>query len=253
MDCDCDTYREALSARLDGEPGPVADDALDEHLDACAACRSWQQRAAELSRTLRVRSVQPTPDLTEAVLRTATPLRDRLLRRWPRVLLGCVALAQVVLGATQALGPEMGHSMSGPGMGSMTEHLFNESTSWNLALGVGMLWSAVRVRASAGLLPPLVAFLAVLTGFSAYDLMHGEVPVSRLVSHGLLVLGLILLLMINRDGRRWKPGPQGAHNADDGAPTAGESRADEVAVRKRRPYRSASPAGGGLGQRRAAG
>lgn len=220
---DCKTYREALSARLDGEQGPVSDEALDRHLEECAACRSWQQCAGELSRTLRVRSVQPTPDLTDAVLRAAAPLRDRfLLRRWPRVLLGLVALCQLALGIVEVFGVglmTMGHDMGG----SMSQHLFNESTSWNLALGVGMLWAAWRTRASAGLITPMSVFLVVLTGFSVHDLINGDVSISRLISHGLLVAGLVLLLLVERDRRRWQPGPQSAQTADDSEKTRDDS------------------------------
>lgn len=225
IEVDCQNYREALSARLDGEQGPVPDDALDHHLEVCAACRSWQQRTVELSRTLRVRSVQPTPDLTDAVLSAATPLRDRFLtRRWPRLLLGLVALCQLALGVVQIFGAGMVTLAHGMGS-SMSEHLFNESTSWNLALGAGMLWAAWRTRASAGLIPPMAVFLVVLTVFSVHDLVNGEVSVSRLISHVLLVAGLVLLFLVDRDRRRWQPGPRSARTAEDGESTT----ADDVA------------------------
>ncbi|MGP4017481.1 zf-HC2 domain-containing protein [Saccharopolyspora sp. 5N708] len=209
---DCCTYREALSARLDGETTLVPDEQLKDHLAECAECRSWQQRAAELTRAMRVRPVEPTPDLTESVLNAASPLRDRFLRRWPRVLLACVAMCQIALGVSQVLGinnfANHGHHMGDV----MTGHLFNESTAWNLALGLGMLWTAWRIRASSGLLPVLAAFLAVLSGFSIHDLINDTVPIGRLLTHGLLVLGLVLLLLMKRDLSRWRPRPGDEQN-----------------------------------------
>ncbi|MEV6227806.1 zf-HC2 domain-containing protein [Saccharopolyspora shandongensis] len=206
---DCYTYREALSARLDGEPAPVPDNQLEGHLAECAGCRSWQQRAADLNRALRVRPVEATPDLTRSILDAARPMHHHILRRWPRILLAAVAICQVVLGAAQMLGIDyFGDHAHHAGMGDvMTGHLLNESTAWNLALGLGMLWTAWRVRASSGLLPVMAVFLAVLSGFSIYDLVNAEVPASRLLSHGLLVLGLVLLLVVQRDLLRWRPQP----------------------------------------------
>ncbi|MEV0057587.1 zf-HC2 domain-containing protein [Saccharopolyspora shandongensis] len=207
---DCYTYREALSARLDGEPPPVPDDRLEGHLAECADCRSWQQRAAELNRALRVGPVEPTPDLAQSVLDAARRMRDPVPRRWPRVLLAAVALCQVVLGIAQVLGVT---HFADHGMGDvMTGHLLNESTAWNLALGLGMLWTAWRVRASTGLLPVLAAFLLVLGGFSVFDVINNAVPATRLLSHGLLVVGLVLLLVVRRDLSRWRPRPGDAQN-----------------------------------------
>ena len=213
MDVDCSACRENLSAQLDGEQAPSSADAVERHLDECSACRRWRDDASRLTSGLRLRPAEPAPDLTGAVLRTGAvrPRRRffRLLlrRRRPlRVALICVAVCQLLLGVAQTAG--VGHHDTGQvamsGHAAMSGHLFNESTAWNLALGLGLLFSAIRTRASSGLVPVLAAFLVVLTGFSASDLLHGEVPVSRLVSHGFLVLGLVLLLLV-RDERRPAP------------------------------------------------
>ncbi|GGS50092.1 hypothetical protein [Actinokineospora fastidiosa] len=67
---DCETCREAVSARLDGETEPPGADA---HLAECAVCREWAAEAVTLTRLLRVREVLPTPDLTTAVLAALPP------------------------------------------------------------------------------------------------------------------------------------------------------------------------------------
>jgi predicted anti-sigma-YlaC factor YlaD len=223
MGVECTIYREAISARLDGETPPLPEQELESHLAQCVACRAWQRDAAELTRALRVRSVESIPDLTRSVLQAAAPLRRA--RQWPRVLLGCIGLAQIALGAAQAAGmgqhdPDMG--------GSMTGHLFNESTSWNLALGLGFLWAAWRMNASSGLLPVLSGFLAVLTGFSINDLAHGAVSVNRLATHGLLVLGLIALVIVRRDHTRQHPRPGKAQAAQHISQPRTTGKADRI-------------------------
>ena len=50
----CDRFREAISARIDGEDPGLPDGALDAHLEACADCRAWQQRAHAVTRRARL-------------------------------------------------------------------------------------------------------------------------------------------------------------------------------------------------------
>jgi predicted anti-sigma-YlaC factor YlaD len=246
MDVDCSHYREALSARMDGEELPIPAADLDEHLAGCAACRDWQHGAAELTRRLRVRPAAATPDLAAAVTAAADHIPRRKRPRWswprsswPRLLLAVVAVCQLGLGLAQmtAVGPGLAHGHHGGE--PLGGHLFNESTAWNFALGIGLLASAVTVRAVAGLIPVLAVFLLALTGFSVLDLVHGEVPVSRLLSHGFLVLGLVLLLLVRRDDRRRRPdrgsagGDETFANADD--PDLPDDRGDEPGRRRLRP------------------
>ena len=64
----CASFREAISARLDGEAlgMPAAD--LDGHLDACAACTEWAARAGLVTRRARLAAAPAVPDLTATVL-----------------------------------------------------------------------------------------------------------------------------------------------------------------------------------------
>lgn len=206
IDVDCEICREALSALIDGETTPVPADRVEHHLAGCAPCQSWEHQARELSRTLRVRPVERTPDLVQSVVTLAASRRGGEPRRWPRALLACVAVCQIALGVSQLLGLHHTLGQTHPGGALTAGHLFNESTAWNIALGLGLLWCALRVRASAGLVPVLSAFLVVLTCFSIVDFVNAAVSVGRLASHGLLVLGLVFLLMVHREGRR-RPQP----------------------------------------------
>src|SRR3979409_927470 len=103
---DCKTCREALSARLDGEPEPVPAAWTDQHFRDSRACQPGHTQPHTVTRALRVRSATPTPDLAEAVLAAAPSPIPR--RWWPRVALAGVALAQLALGTAQVFGADVG-------------------------------------------------------------------------------------------------------------------------------------------------
>ncbi len=227
---DCDICREALSARLDGEPEGVPADQVDTHLETCASCQAWHAEASALTRTLRVRPATPVPDLTAAILDAAPPITPSTPRSWPRILLGCVATAQLALGMGQVVGSPTAAMHVGHTMGS--GHLFNESTAWNLAVGLGLLWTALRPAATAGMLPVVGAFLAVLIPYSTSDLLSGTATASRVLSHLILVIGLGLLVLVHFGNR----GPSGRaplrHN-DSGDATESAATAAEPAEQPR--------------------
>lgn len=226
MVVDCETFREAISARIDGEPEPVPADRTDQHLQDCEACRTWQARATEITRTARIREATSTPDLTASILEVAPAL---LPTRgwWPRLALGVVALAQLTLGLAQILGVETTSQHAGHAGAPLTGHLFNESTAWNLAIGIGLAWAAFRPRAAAGILPVLAAFVLVLLGYSTHDLITGAAPASRIVGHTLLIAALILLVVVHRQHRTPTPGHHDAlPEPDTAAATEGPEAPD---------------------------
>jgi predicted anti-sigma-YlaC factor YlaD len=205
---DCLTCREAISARLDGESEPVPATDTDEHLASCAGCRAWQVRVTETSRALRVRRATEVPDLADAILEIAVP-PSSTRGWWARIALIAVAAAQLGLALAQMFGVGAHATEHVPVAG----HLFNESTAWNLALGMGLLWAAFRSRVTSGLIPVLSGFVLLLGIYSAHDLITGVVPAARVISHSLLLLGLGLLIVINR----WygDPAPQPGIALDD--------------------------------------
>lgn len=205
---DCLTCREAVSARLDGEPEPVPAVDTDEHLATCAGCRAWQARVTDTTRALRVRQAPAVPDLTDAILEVAVP-PSGTRGWWARIALIVVATAQLSLALSQMFGISAHLAGHAPEAG----HLFNESTAWNLALGIGLLWAAFRSRVTSGLIPVLSGFVLLLGIYSAQDLAAGAVPATRVLGHGLLLLGLGLLIVINR--RYGDPAPQPGTALDD--------------------------------------
>lgn len=230
---ECYTCREALSARLDGEPEGVPADQVDEHLESCASCQAWQDSATALTRTLRVRPATPVPDLTAAIMETAPDVAPAKPRGWlPRMFLGGVAIAQLTLGIAQVVG---GGRSGAHGDHVTGSHLFNESTAWNLALGLGLLWTALRPSATAGTLPVTAAFVAVLVPYSASDLLSGTATVGRVLSHSLLVAGLGLLALVHFGGR--DPGgrtPVADGGSDEAADTSGTPEQAERPRARRR-------------------
>ena len=70
---DCDTVREVMSARIDGEEPrtdgpPWSVSALEAHLAGCVACREWQRRAHAVTLRVRLGGALLDHDLTSRVL-----------------------------------------------------------------------------------------------------------------------------------------------------------------------------------------
>ncbi|WP_410643323.1 zf-HC2 domain-containing protein [Amycolatopsis sp. lyj-346] len=196
----CSDFREALSARIDGETGPLPDPVVDRHLTGCPDCQAWQDHVVRLRRLMMVREAPAVPDLTERIL-TEVPAPPSGQRRGLRIALALVALVQCGLGLAELLGTGLGHAGHG-GMVTVAVHLGNESAAWNLAVGLGLLWAAVRPATAAGLLPALTGFVVVLGVTSGIDLADGRVTVARVLSHGLVVAGVGLLYAVRRRHRR---------------------------------------------------
>jgi predicted anti-sigma-YlaC factor YlaD len=198
----CATCREALSARLDGEDEPVPADLVDGHLAGCSDCQRWQTSLTAITRSIRVRPAAATPDLTDRILAAAVPEPPAHRSDVLRWALGVVAFIQLCLALAQLLGIDhTSHLAAGTG-----EHLFNESTAWNLGVAIGLLVAAVRPAFARGLLPALAVFVVVLVAVSVADVLAGSVGVDRLASHVMVVVGLALLFLVDRQYRR-SPGP----------------------------------------------
>jgi predicted anti-sigma-YlaC factor YlaD len=211
-DVRCEYYREAISARMDGEDVPElgtpsdVDTAVEEHLAGCAECREYADRAAYVTRLARIRPAEPGPDLLPGVL-AATPDGPRRRSRRTRVLdgvraaLGALGVGQLGLAVSGVVAGTAGHDGHGELAGASMAHFSHESAAWNLAIGVAFLWVATGpARRSDGLVPVVGAFVALLLALSALDLLAERVDASRLVGHGVVVAGLVLLVLHRRLG-----------------------------------------------------
>ena len=201
----CSSVREALSARLDGEPLGMPEEALDQHLAACAACAEWADAAAVVTRRARLAAAPEVPDLTAAVL-TALPgelpgvgaaARSRLADATVRLALLTVAVAQAGL-AWPALA-------SGAAAMSAPVHVAHETGAWNLAVAAAFLAVAAAPRLAPGGLPFLATFAALLVPVTLADLAAGHVHADRAVAHLLLLAGVVLVATVAWRGRRRRP------------------------------------------------
>ncbi|MCT2281408.1 zf-HC2 domain-containing protein [Micromonospora chalcea] len=200
----CEQWRAILSAQLDGEETHDERAAAAAHLQACADCRRWEAMALEATRRAGIQTVTSPPGLTDALLTessASTPRHGRpaaLMRRaarpFLRVVLGVLGAAQIVLGLAQIF----------QGAGPLQEgspHLWHESAAWNVGVGVGFVFVALRRTPPAGTVPVLSVFVAMLMLLSVNDLITGHVAAHRLLSHGFLLAGYVGTLLLSRSGR----------------------------------------------------
>jgi predicted anti-sigma-YlaC factor YlaD len=206
----CPSFREAVSARLDGEPPGISPAELDRHAAGCPDCAGWADRAAAVTRRARLAPAPQVPDLTLRVL-AALPgqlpgarvaARSRLLGTALRLLLAALAVAQAGL-AWPALA-------SGSAAMSAPVHMAHESGAWNAAVAVAFVAVAAVPRWAPGPLPFLGAFAAFLLTATVRDVAAGHVHLDRAVAHLLLLAGVLVLAALawreSRRERRPEPG-----------------------------------------------
>ncbi len=193
---DCTRYREAISARLDGETAGLEPTALDAHLAGCPACRAWADAAQRVTRRARVTLAEPVPDLTVAILASLTAPADRVSGKAPATVasplaiarfgLFMVAVLQLCAAVPALLGDDAGASV----------HIAHEQGSWALALAVGLLvvvWRPSRAPAMVPLVAALAVGLALTMGV---DIVAGRTQAAAEAPHGLAFLGLGLLWLV---------------------------------------------------------
>jgi predicted anti-sigma-YlaC factor YlaD len=198
----CSPYREAISARLDGEALGVPSRELDQHLAACADCTAWTAAATLVTRRARLAPAPPVPDLTASVLGAlprelpgaAAAARARLADSALRLALVAVGVAQAAI-AWPVL-------TSGAGAMSAPVHMAHETVAWNLAVAAAFLAVAASPRLAAGALPFLGSFAALLVSVTVTDLGAGHVHVERAVTHLLVLAGVVLVAAVAWRGRR---------------------------------------------------
>jgi predicted anti-sigma-YlaC factor YlaD len=198
----CTPYREAVSARLDGESPGLPAGELDAHLDACPACAAWAHRAELVTRRARLASAPAVPDLTARVLAalprelpgTAAAARARLATAALRLALLAAGVAQAAL-AWPSL-------VAGTGAMSAPVHMAHESGVWNLGIAAAFLAVAAAPRLAVGALPFLGTVAVLLAVLTVADLRAGHVAADRAAAHLLLIAGVALVGTVAWRGRR---------------------------------------------------
>jgi predicted anti-sigma-YlaC factor YlaD len=127
------------------------------------------------------------------------PKRRRFERiPWATLLfltLAGVGAVQLILGLTQIGGGVTGAHVHA-GLDATPGHLSNESAAWNVSLGAGYLFIALRRTRPSGLVPMLTAFVGMLLLLSLNDLTGDRVDGTRLISHGFVILGYLLVVAL---------------------------------------------------------
>jgi predicted anti-sigma-YlaC factor YlaD len=199
----CSQTRIAISALIDGEDPGIPAAQVRAHVAGCPACQQWQRSAEEVTRAVRVQSVQ-VPDLTERVLaavhadpaaaaRSAAVVSRRQVLRWA---LAVSALAQLVIGVPLLF--------SGSGE---TLHVSREMASFDVAVAVGYLLAAWRPARAAALVPVAVVLSVCLLFTSTLDVANDGALVAHEVGHLLAVLQAGLLWALGRAGAPAAPLP----------------------------------------------
>ena len=228
MQASCDRIRVLLSALLDGETTASETATARAHLASCDACSTWYAAAGRINRLVRTTVAAPAEDVPDDLLKAAVaaapgPGRSRTARLM-RVALGAVGAGQFAIGLGQIAALRFSAG-SGTAGGMTSDHLLHESAAWNIAIGAGFCWVALRRCRPATLLPLMTAFVGVLLLLSISDLASGYVAADMLLTHVLVVIGYAILLLLRHPGfdmltpptgRRWRfvarldEGPDGA-------------------------------------------
>jgi predicted anti-sigma-YlaC factor YlaD len=100
----------------------------------------------------------------------------------------------------------------------MSAHSAHEAAAWNLEIGAAFVAVASVPRRAAGLIPLLTTFLVVLGALSVRDFAAGTVSADRLATHVVALVGLLLLIGLDRAERALPPGRFSAgRKGDDGS------------------------------------
>lgn len=166
---------------------------------APAAARSADARSSDAPAVGAGSSAGRSP---EAAGRSPEGVPARRRWRLPVAALLYIALAlvgtvQLMLGLTQ-VGGGVSAAHDHAGLNATPGHLWHESAAWNVAIGAGYLFIALRRTRPTGLLPTLTAFVAMLLLLSVNDLTGGRVDVARLVGHGFVIVGYVLVVALAR-------------------------------------------------------
>ncbi len=191
---------------MDGEPLGMSPGALEAHVSTCRDCATWIERAELITRAARLDATL-VPDLADRIVADVVLPARRVRRRRTllRVALLVAGLVQFAVGLPALVGDSIGMAMS--------MHGAHEMAAWNLAVAAAFIAAAWLPRRAAGLVPLLATFLTILTALSVHDLAAGEVGLDRLSTHCAALVGLVVLIFLDRTERAIRPGPAQAFEA----------------------------------------
>lgn len=183
---ECSAARELASAATDDELAPEEERRLAVHLDGCAACATYVDELAVLTRSVRLRPVVVRGDLTEAILARSRP--PRLGRGgWMRPALAWIG----VVVAAQSVSPLVLGDIDGT-----PTHVARHVGASALALAIGLLYAAWRPARAFGLLPLVVALFAATVAAAVLDTLAGDRTAVAESVHAAELIGMVLLWFV---------------------------------------------------------
>jgi len=174
----CELIREALSARLDGEPSPVTPGVLEAHLTACGECQEWLATVEEVTSAVR-QHIPEAPDLTAPILAAvraesrdaARDAANRKKRATMRLALGLTALMQLAMAIPMLLG-----------LGDIA-HTSREAASFDIAVAVGFALAAWRPDLARAFVPVAFVLAGCLIVTSIFDIVEGAARFAHEFGH----------------------------------------------------------------------
>jgi predicted anti-sigma-YlaC factor YlaD len=189
---DCARCQELISDRLDGRTTETEERLLDVHIVGCRSCEQVEAGVRVLHRSVRLRTAEVVPDLTDEILARANPpIAGRLLGM--RVGLAWVALVGLVSAVPDLLlGTHPGASV----------HVSRHLGAMSVGLFVGFLYAAWRPARAYGVLPVAVGVAAAVALGAIIDLATGAASGPKeLSTYAVDIAGFVLLWMLGGSPR----------------------------------------------------
>jgi predicted anti-sigma-YlaC factor YlaD len=189
---ECERWREAISAMVDGETSGIDEALVTAHLEHCAGCREFRASSERLRRASRLQSAPHIPDLSAQIV--AAHAMARRTSRWGlvRVTLAVVAVEIVVLSVPRLLAGGDGDLAHGD------RHL----GAFSVAYSVALLVVVVRPARARTVLPVAAVLAATLLITAVVDGVRGEIPLLKEAEHLPELLSVALVWILATAGRR---------------------------------------------------
>jgi predicted anti-sigma-YlaC factor YlaD len=186
----CERWREAISARADGEALAVEGRMLDAHLRRCPACR---RIAAVAPLAVPAASTgAPPEDLPRRIARMTAAADRAAAWSTARALLAVVAVEIIVVSIRPLLGAEQATS----------PHDARHLGAFAVAYGVGLLVVVARPARARTMLPVAIVVAAALVIGSIVDLAQRRIPIFDEAAHLPEVVSVALVWLLAVPARR---------------------------------------------------
>lgn len=188
MGMGCDRYRDAVSARVDGEDPGLPDTEIDAHLASCPSCEAFDAAARRMRRRLALYDTDAVPDASRRVVkRTGAEDRRRTtpVLRW---LLAAVAVGIIVIAVPDFLSTDP-HA-----------HSLRHVGAFSLAYAAGLILVAVRPARARTMLHVAFVLGGALVATTALDVARGSVTLFGESVHLLEITSAVLLWGLSRPG-----------------------------------------------------